>query len=123
MSFIFSVFCFFISYVINIFYLFNGIVPLFFIPYVLYKVIKRVYKPKALLMCIVAPISWYVILFVLGYIIGMTGNAKYFYFFFNNSGAFWGFIIAAITVIINILGKAARDEFIERLEPFRIYEE
>ena len=43
-----------ISYSIGIFYLFNGIVPLLWIPYVTYKILKKDFKSSAILHCLIA---------------------------------------------------------------------
>lgn len=117
----FILFCLFfcISYGLNVFYLFNGIVPLLWIPYVLFKIVTGVYKPTALIMCLVAPVVWNLFFFFVGYISVKLGIYKYIAYFFNSSGAVFGGIMALISVALNVLSIQARTEFLTDLERFR----
>lgn len=118
----FILFCIFfvISFVAEVFYLFNGVVPLFWLPYVIYKICKREYKASAILMCIVAPIVWYIALMILGFVLAKIGLYKYLLFFFNHPGAFFGSIVAIICVLFNAFSNQARSEFKNNLEKFRV---
>lgn len=119
LSIFYFIICFLISYTINVFYLFNAIVPLFWIPYVLFKICKGEYKLNALLMCITAPIMWNVVLIILGFLLAVFGLYKYMQAFMFSPGAMWGGIMAIISTLLNMFSSKARGEFIEKLELFK----
>lgn len=101
-----------ISYILNIFYLFNGVVPLFWLPYVIFKILRGDLRVAAILACIVAPIVW---LFVFGFVgflsIKLLWLGKIVNFICFSNGGIFGGILALISVIFNVLSKQARDEF------------
>ena len=109
------VFCivFGISYAINVFYLFNGIVPLLWIPYVTCKIIKKDFKPNAILHCLIAPIIWnilLIVLFALAYKFTFLGKLVNM-LFFSLAGIVGG-ILALFHTVVNLFSKQAREEFL-----------
>ena len=118
----FILFCIFfvISFVLQLFYLFNGIVPLFWLPYVIFKICKKEYKPSAVLMCIVAPLIWNIALMILGFILVLVGLYKYILFFFKHPSTLLGSIVATVSVLFNVLSTQARTEFKNNLERFKV---
>ena len=118
----FIIFCIFfiISYILNVFYLFNGILPLFWLPYVIFKICKKEYKPIAIMLCITAPIIWNVSLVLLGFVLSLIGLYKYINAFFNSMGAMFGSLFAIVSVILNIFSRQARQEFKNRLKAYSL---
>ena len=113
------VFCiiFGISYSIGIFYLFNGIVPLLWIPYVAYKILKKEFKPNAILHCLIAPIVWnilFIVLFALAYKFAFLGKLVNI-LFFSLAGIVGG-VLALFHTVANLFSKQAREEFLSGIK-------
>lgn len=113
------VFCiiFGISYSIGIFYLFNGLVPLLWIPYVAYKILKKDFKPNAILHCLIAPIVWnilFIVLFALAYQFAFLGKLINL-LFFSLAGIIGG-ILALFHTVANLFSEQAREEFLSGIK-------
>lgn len=113
------VFCiiFGISYSIGIFYLFNGIVPLLWIPYVTYKILKKDFKSSAILHCLIAPIVWnilFIVLFALAYKFAFLGKLVNI-LFFSLAGIVGG-ILALFHTVANLFSEQAREEFLSGIK-------
>lgn len=117
---IINIISFLLSYVFNLFYIFNAFVPLLWIPYVLYKIFKKELKTSAINLCIIPPIFWFVLLFILTFIAGLFKPVHHFVnVIFLSKPGYYGAIIAFVSVIFNILSPAARKEFSEHLELYK----
>ena len=102
-----------ISYFISVFYLFNGVVPLLWIPYVAFKILKKEFKPIAILNCIIAPVIWNILLVVLlALAYKITFLAK---LLFSDAGII-GAVFALIQTFFKIFSYQAREEFISGLK-------
>lgn len=114
-----SIVCFFISYSLNLFFLFNAFVPLFWVPYVLVKIINRKLKIYALLICIIPLIAWVLAIFIVGVILVLLGGKNIITYYQHSFGTILGFIIALLQVIYSATTKQAREEFKEGLNKFK----
>lgn len=112
MEFIGFLVIFLINFIINVFYLLNGVLPLFWLPYVIYKIIKHEYRLSAIMLCVFGPIFWFFILMGVGYVFTKTQ-------FLNNllysKPASIGTICAFIAVIFS-----PKQEFKNALEKYKV---
>ena len=105
-----------ISFSISVMYLFNGIVPLLWLPYVTCKILKKELKPSSILHCLIAPIIWnilLIILFALAFkfkFIGKLVNV----IFFSIAGIV-GCFLGLLQTFLNMFSAQAREEFLSGL--------
>lgn len=114
-----SIICFFVSYSLNLFFLFNAVVPLFWLPYVLVKIINRKLKIYALLSCIIPLIIWILAIFIVGVILVLLGGKNIITYYQYSFGTTIGFVIALLQVMYSSTTKKAREEFKEGLNKFK----
>ena len=106
-----------ISYSINVFYLFNGLVSLLWLPYVSYKILKKDLNPRAIWNCIIAPIVWNILFMILGFIsVKFAPIGKIINIFFLSIAGILGGIFALIQVFINMFSAQAREEFLSGIK-------
>lgn len=106
-----------ISYSIGIFYLFNGIVPLLWIPYVTYKILKKDFKANVILHCFIAPVVWnilLIILFILAYKFAFLGKLVNILFF--SLAGIIGEVLALFHTVTNLFSEQAREEFLSGIK-------
>lgn len=106
---------FFVTDIVMVFYFYNGVAPLFWLPFVCFKILKKEYKFKTLLPCLFAPLIWNIFAILLGFIIIKI------IFLFENWFMFLGAIIigtifAFIKTLMSVFSQQARDEFLMTLE-------
>lgn len=120
MTVLYELFTFFISLNITVYYLFNAVVPLFYIPFVLYKIIKKEYRKEAILLCLIAPILWTTIWIVIVFVLQLFGLSEVLHWLFWSRGAAFGAALGIINVLLNMFSAQARQEFIMKLNRMRV---
>ena len=117
-SILYFIISFIIAFVVNLFYLFNGIVPLFWLPYVIFKICQGKYRFSAVSLCFISPIVWNIGLFILGCIFVLLNINIPIRKFFCSFGGSCGGLLALFIVLTNMFSKAACYEFTEQLQKY-----
>lgn len=115
MGFISFLVIFLINFILNVFYLFNGVLPLFYLPYVIYKIIKHEYRLSAIMLCVFGPIFWFFIFMGAGYVFTATIKTQILDILLYSKPASIGTICAIIAVIFS-----PKQEFKNALEKYRV---
>lgn len=123
MDFLINIFLSYILFPIYVFYYLNALGPLFWLPYVIIKILKGDLKFSAIFCCLIAPISWHITLFIIG-IIMCAISINFVHKLLEFINTHWGFFIANIFAIFNVLFKiyspTAKEEFKNLLVDFTI---
>lgn len=122
MNFLINIFLFCILFPLYVFYYLNALGPLLWLPYVIIKILKGDLKFSAIFCCLIAPISWHIVLFIIA-IIMCAISINFVYKLLEFINTHWGFFIANIFAIFNVLLKIcsieAQKEFKELLINFK----